>query len=260
MKEWNGLLRKEWIIMKWLLIVSALVAIVVMTVIPVAIASYFPGEMDVFEVTLVVCLLWAGASIGAPLIAFIIMFQRDMKSPEIWLHSTASIFKLVGSKAFCAVLIGAASLLIPTAILAVHYALVKTSLYSFDELLFFGSMYIVMIFRFSIFIMSVGFLFLVIDRLIKPYLKSFSILVTFLLFFLSSKLYGQVESSELYRKMTSFGPIDLSHFEKLSRQTENGYLAINSPVIYSGDIVVNTLLTVFFFIGAAVLFERKVRL
>ena len=40
MKQWNGMVRKEWVTMKWPLIVSALVAITVMAVFPFLITGF----------------------------------------------------------------------------------------------------------------------------------------------------------------------------------------------------------------------------
>ena len=94
-----------------------------------------------------------------------------MKRPDVWLHSNASIFKLIGSKAFMALMIGVGGLLIPTTVLAVHYALSKSTMFSFDELLFFGTIFIVICFAASIVFMSIGFFFWVIDRLTKALCK-----------------------------------------------------------------------------------------
>ena len=146
MKQWNGMVRKEWVTMKWPLIVSALVAITVMAVFPFLITGFLATEVHVFEFALVICFLWAGASVFAPVIALFTMLGSEMKRPDVWLHSNASIFKLIGSKAFMALMIGVGGLLIPTTVLAVHYALSKSTMFSFDELLFFGTIFIVIMF------------------------------------------------------------------------------------------------------------------
>lgn len=106
-----------------------------------------------------------------------------MKWPDIWLHSTASVFKLMGSKVFVAVLVGIGSLLIPTAVVALQYVFVGTEIFSFYELLYFGSLFVCMIFVGSISVMSTGFFFWVIHQLLKPYVKGFSVLLTLVLFF-----------------------------------------------------------------------------
>lgn len=260
MKQWNGLLKKEWVTMKWPLLVSALLGIIVMSFVPHLIVNLIGIEAHVFEVALVICFIWAGASVLAPVIALLIMLEREMKRPDVWFHSTASIFKLVGAKAFFATLIGVVGLLIPTAILAVQYVLFSSTMAKFDDFLFFGSIFVVMIFAVSIIFMSVGFFFWVIDRLMKPYLKGFSIVATIIFFLISSRLYGQLVLSELYEKLILIGPIDLMKIKNPKINVDFIYFEHTETFFYTGEIVFDTFFTVAMFIVAAVLFEKKVRL
>ncbi len=41
MKQWNGLLKKEWVTMKWPLLVSALLGIIVMSFVPHLITTFW---------------------------------------------------------------------------------------------------------------------------------------------------------------------------------------------------------------------------
>lgn len=260
MKQWNGLLKKEWVTMKWPLLVSVLFGIIVMSFVPHLIVNFLGFSSHVFEVALVICFMWAGASVLAPVIVFFIMLEREMKRPDVWFHSTASIFKLVGVKAFFATLIGAVGLLIPTTVLAVQYALFKSTTFMFNELLFFGCIFIIIIFAVSITFMSIGFLFWVIDRLMKPYLKGFSIVATIILFFVSSRLYSLFALSELYEKLLLNGPIDLMKIKNPKINVEFIYFEHTETFFYTGEILFDLFFTVLMFIIAAVLFEKKVRL
>jgi hypothetical protein len=260
MKQWNGLLKKEWVTMKWPLLVGALLGIIVLSLFPVMISSFFGFEVHLFEIALVICFIWAGASVLAPVIALFTMLERERKRPDVWLHSTASIFKLVGSKVLFASLIGAVGLLIPTIVLAVQYALFNSTIASFDDLFFFGSIFIVMIFAVSIVFMSIGFFFWVIDQLMKPYLKGFSIVVTIVLFFVTSQLYNQLALSEFYKKLTLIGPIDLMKIKNPKINVEFMYFEHTQTLFYTGEIILTAFFTVAMFIISAVLFEKKVRL
>src|SRR4051794_24759510 len=93
MKQWNGLLKKEWVMMKWPLLVSALFGIIVMSFVPHLLATFLDFGVHAFELALVICFIWAGASVLAPVTALFTMLEREMKRPDIWLHSTASIYK-----------------------------------------------------------------------------------------------------------------------------------------------------------------------
>lgn len=260
MKQWNGLLKKEWITLKWPLLVSALLGIIVMSFVPHLIANIFGLEVHVFEVVLVICFIWAGASVLAPVIALFIMLEREIKRPDVWFHSTASIFKLVGAKAFFASLIGAVGLLIPTLVLAVQHVLFSSTMATFDDLFFFGSIFIVMIFAVSIIFMSIGFFFWVIDRLMKPYLKGFSIVATIILFLVASRLYSLFVLSELYEKLILIGPIDLMKIKNPKINVDFIYLEHAETFFYTGEIVFDIFFTFIMFVIAAVLFEKKVRL
>ncbi|MFJ7935327.1 hypothetical protein [Sporosarcina sp. NPDC096371] len=260
MQQWNGLLRKEWVTMKWTLISSAIFGVIIMSFLPLLISNFFGLEIHVFEVALVICFIWAGAGVLTPVVTLLVMLEREMKHPDVWLHSTASIFKLVGAKTFFATLIGVVGLLIPTTVLAVQYALFSSKTFLFDDLLFFGSLFIVTIFAVSIIFMSIGFLFWVFDRLMKPYLKGFSIVATVILFFMSSRLYGLFVLSELYEKLILIGPIDVMKIKNPKISVDFIYFDHTETFFYTGEIVFDMFFAVAMFIVAAVLFEKKVRL
>lgn len=260
MMQWNGLLKKEWVTMKWPLLVGALFGILVMSFFPLLINRFLGVEVEVFEVALVMCFIWAGASVLAPVTALFTMLEREMKRPDVWLHSTASIYKLVGAKALMASLIGAVGLLIPTIVLAVQYALFKSATITFNDLFFFGSIFIVLIFAVSIIFMSIGFFFWVIDRLMKPFLKGSSIVATIILFFISSRIYSLFTLSEFYKKGLLIGPIDVMKIKNPLINVEFIYFEHMMTLFYSGEILFTIFCTVAMFIIAAVLFEKKVRL
>jgi len=260
MKQWNGLLKKEWVMMKSPLLFSALLGIIVMSFVPHLIANFFELGVHVFEVVLVICFMWASASVIAPLTALFIMLEKEIKRPDVWLHSTVSIFKLVGAKAFFATLIGAVGLVIPTMVLAVQYVLFSSTMATFDDLLFFGSIFIIMIFAVSIAFMSIGFFFWVIDRLMKPYLKGFSIVAVIIMFLVGSRLYNLFVLSELYEKLILIGPIDLMKLKNPKIDVDYIYFNHTETFFYTGEIMFATFFTIILFIIAAVLFEKKVRL
>ena len=257
MQQWNGLLRKEWVMMKWQLLVGAVFAVAVLAAIPVVISG---TGATVFEVALFVSFLGAITSLLMPLVIFFIILERDMKRPDVWLHSTASIFKLIGSKVIFSLLVGGGGLLLSTFILSVYYALYNETLTTFNELLFSGSLFIGMAFIVSIVFLSVGFFFWVVDRLMKPYLKQFSIIATVILFVIASRLYGMVVLSPLYEKLVLIGPIDVLKLKNPKIEMDFVYWNHSVTFFYTGEVLFNTLCIIMVFILASVLFEKKVRL
>lgn len=260
MKQWNGLLKKEWLSMKWLLLVSALLGISVMSFLPLLLSKSFGSEERIFEFTIVICFIWASATVVVPGVALFTMLERDMKRPDVWLHSDASIFKLVGSKVFFATLIGAVGLLIAIAVLAVQYALLTPSIMTIDTLLFYGSIFVVVSFAGSISIMFIGFFFWVIYRLMKPHLIGFSIPVTILLFCFSLLAVERIGRTEIYSKMVNVGRIDLLPLKKDIFDDGSGYFVLTDTTFYTGQVVFDTFFAIMMFIVATVLFEKKVRL
>ena len=108
--------------------------------------------------------------------------------------------------------------------------------------------------------MSTGFFFWVIDLLMKPYLKGFSIVATIILVFISSRLYGKFVLSELYEKLILIGPIDVMKIKNPKINVDFIYFEHTETFFYTGEILFDLFFTVVMFIIAAVLFEKKVRL
>ncbi|WP_252504822.1 hypothetical protein [Sporosarcina sp. Marseille-Q4943] len=98
MTSWNGLLRKEWVLMRYSLVTFIVVFFVI------AVSSFAPmavgGIMDGVELTQMfsMMLMLMGASF------FLHSLHIDMKQPDVWLHSPYSIVKLLGVKAFMSIL------------------------------------------------------------------------------------------------------------------------------------------------------------
>ncbi|WP_318616668.1 hypothetical protein [Sporosarcina sp. YIM B06819] len=260
MQQWNGLLRKEWVTLKKPLLVIALFAVATMSFLPMIITRFLGMGVDVFELALVICAMWAVASAFAPVIALFTMLEREMKRPDVWLHSNASIFKLVGSKVFFVIPIGAGGLLSSTIVLALHYAFLTPSILTFDALLFYGSIFIIVLFVASLSILCTGFFFWVLYRLMEPAIKGFAILVSFILFGVSSWVVERVGNSTIYTKLVEVGPIDLLGLKNPQLDVGNNYFEVTGADFYTGEIVFNVIFTVLLFIVATVLFEKKVRL
>ncbi|MFD1205096.1 MULTISPECIES: hypothetical protein [Sporosarcina] len=261
MKQWNGLLWKEWV--QWRL--SLLIIIVFMAAALIGLPSFARllavEEVSVFEITMVICFIAAGACILVPVIHFLMMFNKDMKSPDLWLHSTASTTELVGAKMLMATLSGAACIAVPVIVVAFRYVTaVSHPVDMFDELLFFGTLLIAIIFLSSIQFMVYGFFFIVIEQVLKPFVKGFSLVITLLLFIVSVRVYGEITSSPFFERFVRFGKIDLMKLKNPHIELEYGYFALNGTVLYVGEVMFAMLLTIGLFLAGIALFEKRVRL
>ncbi|MBB4824610.1 hypothetical protein HNO89_001834 [Sporosarcina luteola] len=260
MKQWNGLLLKEWLQVKWQLIGSFILFGLGLVGLPLFLSSVV-GLLNAspFEIATVVCFVWAAFSIFVPFFTFLMLFYRDMRKPDLWLHSTASIYKLIGVKMVLSTLVGLASFLLAVVVVAIWFLFTKQPFILFDELLFYGSLFISVVFLGSICIMIIGFFFVVLDQLVKPYIKGFSFIVTLLLFLLSSRLYTIFISSRFYEIVILRGKFDVLNFKNQKINLQNSYYEITGTTFYIGEWIFELACLLLLFMVGAMLLEKKVR-
>lgn len=260
MKQWNGLLQKEWVQWRSQIIVLIFLLLAGLFILPYFAGVFAVGEVSVFEITMVISFVAAGACIFVPVIAFSMMLNKDMKRPDLLLHSTASTVKLVAVKMVMSAGMGLAYLLVTAIVVASRYVLTPQPENIFNELLFFGSLLIIGIFLVSIQFMVYGFFFIVIDYLLKPFLKGFSFVVTLILFIISVRIYGEVTSSDFYEKVIKFGSFDLMSLKNPVIDLQYNYFTVSNTVLYAGELIFAVLFTIGVFYVAIALFEKRVRL
>ncbi|MCG3087639.1 hypothetical protein [Sporosarcina cyprini] len=260
MKQWNGLLLREWLPIKWQMIGSFILFGLGLVGLPLFVSTFVEGfKVNSFEIATVLCFVWAAFSVFVPLFTFFMLFYRDMKKPDLWLHSTASIYQLVGVKMVVAILVGLASLLLSVVVVAIWYVLTNQPFIVFDELLFYGSLFISAVFLGSICLLLVGFFFVVLDQLMKPFVKGFSIVITLLLFILSVRLHSIFVSSRFYEMFILQGKLDMMDFKNQQIDLQESYFEITGTTFYIGEWVFDFACLLVFFIVGAMLLEKKVR-
>ncbi|WP_432362471.1 hypothetical protein [Sporosarcina sp. UB5] len=260
MKQWNGLLQKEWIQWRGQIIVIVILLLSGLFILPSFAGVLANGDVSSFEMTMFISFVAAAACIFVPVIALAMMFNKDMKIPDLWLHSTASTMRLVSVKMAMSAGMGLAYLLIPVIVVAVRYALTPQPEAIFGELLFYGSLLIGTVFLGSIQVMVYGFFFIIIDQLLKPLLKGFSFVVTLVLFVISVRVYGEVTSSSFYEKFIQVGGFDLLAMKNQQIDVRYGYFTFTNTVQYAGEIMFAVLFTGGLFFLTITLFDKKVRL
>lgn len=115
MTAFNGLLHKEWKLMRWPLLgfVATFIVIAISSFAPIAVGGVFEvNELDGMFSTI---LLFLAAGL------FLQSLHTDMKKPDVWLHSPASIWTLLGVKMMLAVIFVIGSFLIWTGIGVIAY-------------------------------------------------------------------------------------------------------------------------------------------
>jgi len=264
LKQWNGLLKKEWISMKWPLLAMVVIGIAVLTVFPFLFIRTFGLDIHYYEITVVMSFLWALAGVLVPVGTLLVLLEREMRRPDVWLHSTVSIYKLIGSKMVFAVLIGTISFLLPTLVLAIEYNFISLPIYVMGDMFRFGVWFLITLFYASVAVMGFGFFLWVLYRLLKQVIRGFAVPATLLLFVLFIWLSVRIGQTELYERFVQVGKVDLSRVAILRTpsggQYESGPFLFYTAEFYTGELVVDVLLMLAMFIGGAVLFEKKIRL
>ena len=259
MKQWNGLLKKEWVTMRGQLYTTVSALLLFTLLFPFGSSFFSWGFEGVYalEASLFISGIWLGASMVIPAIMLLISLRREMGRLDVWLHSPASIFKLFGSKALFAGFIGAVNMAIAVIIIVVEsrimgYILVLTPQTIVVLLLVFTLM--------SLLILCLGLFFGVLHQLIKPVAKGFAVPIVALLFLSSSWLFERISATPAYKKIGSIGPLPGPKEKVFDAVNNIFFMELNAITFHMGDIFINLLFAVLLFAMAVVLFEKKVRI
>lgn len=260
MKQWNGLLKKEWAMMSGQFYAVMIASILFTLLIPVG-SNLLNIGLGALELSLLFSGIWMAIGVLIPTIMLLISLGKEMSRPDILLHSTASIFKVFGSKAVFSGLVGAVSIAIPMLIIIVgsRYSdwLVD---YPFQLVLELGGLLYVLLYIQSLLVMCQGLFFGVLYQLIKPAIKGFAVPVVAILFIFFSWTVARISSTATYENITKFGPIIGLDQDIFSMTKGNNFLKIDLTSWYTGAVIFDLLLAVLLFICAMLLFEKKVRI
>jgi hypothetical protein len=243
MKQWNGLLRKEWLAMRGWLYGSLITQIC--GVLFLSFASIFLfEEFSMRELLSFFSTLWVIISVVLPTMILLVSLNQEMVRPDIWLHSTVPTAKLIGVKMVFASMIGFINLLFPLIIFLIGSKL--------------SALIVIMSFLLSIFIMCTGLFLGVLYQLLKPVVKGFSGPIVVMIFLFLSWLQARLAESAIYTKITHFGRINQEVTYDI--QKESFSFEFGNMEIHTGELLIDTTIAVLLFIAATTLFDKKVRL
>ncbi|SER79544.1 hypothetical protein [Psychrobacillus sp. OK032] len=264
MKQLKGLNQKEWMLMRFWLVVLFILNTLGIVGIPLLLNAWI-DDVPIFKTAIILAGIWLLFSHLIAAILFITSLQLDMKRPDIWLHTESSIYKLIGTKLAFATIITSLSLLwieLLLVILQIFYA--DPEFMTFGQLLEIKVYVFVGIFFSIILNLIIVLFFWVIYHLIRPYVKGFSVIITFFLYIVSSIIWSTNSSLEFIKNFPRFGGITIpvpGFIEKFSMNENYRDLTfLIEPTIYLSDIVIITAFAIILFWGAALWFEKKVRI
>ena len=261
MKQWNGLMKKEWVSMKGWLYGTVGASFLITLIIPFVVPMLLEGSVGALISGLIP--FWILISLILPVIVLLNSLKKEMGHPDIWLHSPVSIFKMFGSKAVFAGFVGIVNLLIVTLLGLFHFKL-STIATNFTSTIGVLATFILVFFMVSLMVMCIGLFVKVLYYVTKPYLKVFTITILFVFIFASAwaieRIIEKVKGTVIYEKIATFGPIGNPSKGGFFIEKEHFFFEVDETIFHIGDLLMNASFIVLLFITAAVLFEKKVRL
>ena len=263
----KGLFKKEWALMKWGIIALALLTVFIVLLGPVISSRVSGLPQDFFTNTLVI--------VGTLLIFYIFIgvgvlctsLGEEMKRPDIWLHSPASMLKLVVAKALFAAAVTSFILLVGVGLLGISYFSSNAigTISVSDAVLSLLSAFIALLLV-SILVMAIGFFFWSSYQVIRSRFGSLARFLTSILFFAGIftgiVLYEKLKGIGIYDAIRGLGPVKLTNAKFYNEYVSHLFTGI-VPEGFSlsiGILLVGSLLTVILFVAGSMLFEKKVRL
>lgn len=261
MKSWKGLLRKERVLMRrGTFALTSVNAIIVGLTLR---SSLFGGAQKFFDETLVIIGTWLALSMFIGVWVLYASLRREMKRPDIWLHSSSSMAQLVGVKAIFAAITTASSLVLSGVWLGISFYLSGASkVITFSE----GALpllsVIIAVFLNSIYVMAIGFFLWSIYHVLRERIGWGSIVVILAIFSAGAYLWEKLRVAGVFDAIKKWGPVKMTDVPFYTESKGNFFMGIaHEGVIFSiGSLLVYATLTAVLFVVGTTLFEKKVRL
>lgn len=257
--RWTGLMRKEWAIQKWSFI-TILTTIFALTAFDVS--SFLVGNpnenlfgLSMSRNTWFILHMYMG------IFLLLTSLMNETKRQDVWLHSTASIRELIGSKLVFSTLAVMSSLLLSGALMSI--TAFKAGITWTEVLVFLGM--IVSLTLNVVFLMVLTFLIWSIFQVLQSRIGKYAFLVTGVFVFVSTIVWAIIWFTDGFQKVKEMGPL-------LKLTSSNAFLYLyetnfilagfmpDGAVITVGSLLLYIVLSTVLFIAAASLFEKKVRL
>lgn len=263
----KGLIQKEWILLKWGIITLVLLNVVIVVAGPLLINRAFDLPLNTFENSQIITGVWFVFNMFVAVGVLLKSLEKEMRQPDIWLHSPAPMWQLVGSKAIFAVVITAlllvlgGLLLIITFLASDAYGIIPKSSGALSLL-----SVMISIFLKSIYIMALGFMLWSLYQVGRLRSSGLSVIFTTLLFF--AGIFTGTVITELFRAsrvltaVKELGPVKLTNIPFYNEHNSYFFTGIvpDGVIFTVGGLILYGALTIVFFVVGAKLFEKKVRL
>ncbi|MEY9974140.1 MFS family permease [Lysinibacillus sp. RC46] len=246
MKNFAGLLKKEWVLYRAWLFGGIFIGIMLSMVVPYLIRRFsneFTMENQLpFFFSILVLMLGGFFSV----LQYLVSIRNDLRTKEIWLHSTSSIAQLVGVKIVFS-LIGYAIF---------NFIFVSIAIYNVKDgiignfaqilLLLIFTVAIIVIFQLMMFVIVL--LFFAFNFQMKHFIGNFSVVITMFTFFFSLNLWFEFTKSKLYDNIFHRMGISLTGLEQFFPKSPTMNLSLSTMYIVD-EVATFILVAILFFIA-----------
>ena len=259
----GGLLRKEWIVLKRLLVLIILLDVVVITLLPLLITSVVGRPHTLYDNThIVVGTLFVLHIFGGIFILFESL-KREMRNVEMWLHSPHPIVQLVGAKVVFATLTALGSLFFSGFLASVILYLVgdwKPEL-AWSEVLALISVILAISIK-LIFVTAVGWFFWSVHKVVKSRIHFFSMPFTWLFIIIAITVWEQLRVNGFFDWLRTIVPVRLTNESFYNEHTSYFFMGfVPDGVAFSlGNVVFYLFISCLLLMIGSMFFEKKVRL
>jgi len=254
LKKFAGLLKKEWVLYRTWLFAGVFIGLMLSMVVPYLIRRFsveFTMENQLsFAFSILVLVLGGFYSV----LQFLASMRHDLKTKEIWLHSTSSITQLVGVKiAFS--LIGYAIFNLIFMSIAI-YKVKEEFIGNFAQMFLLLLFFVAVIVMFQLMMFVIMLLFLAMNLQMKHFIGGFSIVITMFTFFISMNLWFKFTESDFYDNIFHHIGIRLTILEQIFPQSPSFQFGLGT--MYVVEEVATIIFVAILFIIATKWLEKVV--
>lgn len=246
-------MRKEWAQMKWGVIFFVLV---ISTFVFLTINHAFYGVLEslVVNIQSIIVLVFT-LNLMTAVSWFFDSLNKEMKRPDMWLHSPTSMWQLVGAKVVFITLFIGCSVLVSGTIVGVSYYMDGGTASIVDSLALFLSVGVVILLN-AIYVMAVVFFFWSIFQVFRSRMDwFFSVIIMFVVFLIWAYAWAMVWFTDVFQTVKELGPLNGT-----MPMMEINYIVPGVAILTIGNLVLHGVMTVIYFIVGSTLLEKKVRL
>ncbi len=256
MKRWKGLLKKEWALMKWRLIIFVLINSSILYLGVDRLVYGLPEDFYASIQPMIALFFLLHLAMAVSLLFD--SLGKEMGRPDIWLHSPASVQQLVWAKISLIVLTITCSLLLCGTIAGISYYAHGGAVSVVDGLFLFLSVGVVILLN-AIYVMAIVFFFWSMYQVFRSRIGWFSIIVIIALANMWIIGWGVVWSTKIVQLVMEMGPMH-GPIKTVDLLMYSNYVVPSGTILTIGSLALYGMMTVLYFVVGSILFEKKVRL